>query len=211
MGHQTGREARPEDRREARRLQLLDDAVEAIRELGPGVTMEQLARRGGVTKPILYRHFRDRDGLITAIAERFAGELMGEIQSALVASTDGRKVLDTTVDAYLAFIEREPALYRFLLHQAANSGVGLPQISPLVDNIARQVAVVIGEQLRMAGLDSGAAVPWSYGIVGLVHQAGDWWIDDRTMTRERLVQYLTDLLWSGLEAAAGAVPRPPTT
>ena len=58
-------------------------------------------------------------------------------------------------------------------------------MSPLVDSIARQVAVVIGEQLRAGGLDSGAAVPWAYGIVGLVHQAGDWWLDDRTMTRER--------------------------
>src|SRR5690606_36648973 len=60
----TVRDTRRDDRRAARRAQLLEDAVEAIRERGPGATMEQLARRGGVTKPILYRHFRDRYGLI---------------------------------------------------------------------------------------------------------------------------------------------------
>jgi hypothetical protein len=70
---------------------------------------------------------------------------------------------------------------------------------------------VIGDQLRDAGLDSGAAVPWSYGIVGLVHQAGDWWLDDQTMSREQLVRYLTNLLWNGLESSANAVVRPPTT
>ena len=198
------REQHRDDRREARRSQLLDDAIEAIREIGPGVTMEQLARRGGVTKPILYRHFRDRDGLIGAIAERFSAELLGSVQSALQTALGPRELLDLTVDAYLAFIEREPALYRFLLQQTS-PGLGLTQISPLVGNIARQVAVVIGERLGEAGLDTGAAVPWAYGIVGLVHQAGDWWLDDRTMTRERLVGYLTNLLWGGLESSASPV------
>ena len=198
------REQHRDDRREARRTQLLDDAIEAIREIGPGATMEQLARRGGVTKPILYRHFRDRDGLIGAIAERFSAELLGSVETALQTALGPRELLDLTVDAYLAFIEREPALYRFLLQQTS-AGTGLAQISPLVGSIARQVAVVIGEQLGVAGLDTGAAVPWAYGIVGLVHQAGDWWLDDRTMTRERLVGYLTNLLWGGLESAASPV------
>jgi AcrR family transcriptional regulator len=191
-------------RREARRAQLLADAIEAIREIGPGVTMEQLARRGGVTKPILYRHFRDRDGLVSAIAERFSVQLLESVQSALAAETEPRALLDGTVDAYLAFIEQEPALYRFLLQQAANPTTGLIQINPLVDTIARQVAIVVGEQLRSRGLDSGGAVPWAYGIVGMVHQAGDWWLDDRTMPRARLTGYLTDLLWGGLSASASA-------
>ena len=203
---------RRDDERAQRRQQLLDDAVEAIRELGPGATMEQLARRGGVTKPILYRHFRDRDGLITAIADRFSAELLDEIQSALHVSQEPRELLDQTIDAYLRFIEREPSLYRFLIQQVGSSGsAGSLQISPLIDAIAREVAVVIGEQLRSVGLDSGGAVPWAYGIVGLVHQAGDWWLDDRTMPRARLTGYLATLLWEGLSAPATAAGRPPAT
>ena len=196
-----------EDRRAARRSQLLADAVEAIRETGPGATMEQLARRGGVTKPILYRHFRDREGLISAIADRFSTELLGEIERALHASAAPRELLETTVDAYLALIEREPSLYRFLLQQVGSRGDGLAKLSPLIDTIARRVAVVVGEHLRAVGQDSGPAVPWAYGIVGLVHQAGDWWLDDRTLPRERLTAYLVALLWDGLEAAA----NPPQT
>jgi AcrR family transcriptional regulator len=193
-----------DQRREARRAQLLEDAIEAIREVGPGVTMEQLARRGGVTKPILYRHFRDRDGLVSAIADQFSAQLLASVQSALSSSAEPRALLEGTVDAYLAFIERDPALYRFLLQQVANPTTGLVQINPLVDTISRQVAVVIGEQLRGLGLDSGGAVPWAYGIVGMVYQAGDWWLDDRTMPRERLTGYLTTLLWGGLSASASA-------
>jgi hypothetical protein len=57
---------------------------------------------------------------------------------------------------------------------------------------------VLGEQLRALGIDSGPAEPWAFGIVGMVHLAGDWWLERRTMTRARLVDDLTTLLWNGL-------------
>ena len=211
MGRSDPIDLRRDDRRAARRAQLLEDAVEAIREVGPGVTMEQLARRGGVTKPILYRHFRDRDGLITCIAEQFSVELLREIEGALQTTTDPEKLLSTTIDAYLAFIEKDPSVYRFLLQHATSRIGGLTQMSPLVDTIARRVAVVVGDQLRSAGLDSGPAVPWGYGIVGMVHHAGDWWLEDRTMSREHLTSYLSTLLWQGLERASGSVPNASTS
>lgn len=204
MTRPEGRGHRRDEERATRRAQLLDDAIEAIRELGAGATMEQLARRGGVTKPILYRHFGDREGLIKTIAQRFSTELFVEIQAALHTTTDPKEILERTIDAYVGFIEREPSLYRFLLQQVANPATGLISMSPLIDSISREVAVVIGEQLRDGGLDSGGAVPWAYGIVGLVHQAGDWWLEDRTMTRAQLVRYLTALLWGGLSAPAAA-------
>ena len=66
--------------------------------------------------------------------------------------------------------------------------------------VGQQVAVVVGEQLRAAGQDSGGAEPIAHGIVGMVHNAGDWWLDHRAMPRARLVEYLADLLWSGTAA-----------
>jgi AcrR family transcriptional regulator len=193
-----------DDRRAERRTQLLDAAVTAIRELGPGVTMEQLAKAGSVTKPILYRHFGDRDGLIGAIAERFSTDLLTSVTTPLTADVDARDLLRSTVDSYVSFIERDPNLYRFMVQHPPERIDGVPAMSGLVDLIARQVAQVAGARLRAAGRDSGAAVPWAYGIVGLVHQAGDWWVDDQTMSRDTLVSYLVSLLWDGLGAAQGA-------
>jgi AcrR family transcriptional regulator len=190
-----------DDRRAERRTQLLEAAVGAIRQIGPGVTMEQLAKAGGVTKPILYRHFGDRDGLISAIAEQFSTDLLTSVTTPLAADATARELLRSTVDSYVSFIERDPNLYRFMVRHPPERGEGLTQINSLVDLIARQVAVVAGERLRQAGRDSGAAVPWAYGIVGLVHQAGDWWVDDQTMSRETLVNYLVALLWEGLDGA----------
>jgi AcrR family transcriptional regulator len=180
-------------KREARRAELLAAAIGAIRDLGPNATMEQLAAAGGITKPILYRHFDDRDGLIAAVSEVFAAELLDQIVSSLAADAGPRDLLVSTVDSYVAFIEREPNLYRFLVSRA-----GAGRIGGLIEQVSKQVASVIGEQLRSFGLDSGPAVPWAYGIVGMVHEAGDWWLEDETMPRARLVEYLTSLLWNGL-------------
>ena len=173
--------------------------------------MEQLARKGGVTKPILYRHFGDRDGLVDAIGERFAGRLITRLGATLDAD-DPQELLRRTIDGYLAFLEEDPELYSFLVRQAPASlntddGRAPGASSSLVDVISRQVAVVIGDRLRADRLDAGGAEPMAFGIVGMVHQAGDWWLRTRTMSRSALVDYLTELLWSGF-SGLGPGPSP---
>jgi AcrR family transcriptional regulator len=186
--------------REERREHLLAAAVDAIRTIGPGASMEQLAAQGGVTKPILYRHFGDREGLGRAIGDHYAIVLMARLAEPL-GSDAPRDLLWRTVDTYLQFLEDEPHLYAFL-----TSGGGVRPdaegTGAIVNAVARQVTVRIGDQLRAAGLDAGGAEPFAHGIVGMVHQAGDWWVRNRTMSRHALATYLTTLLWSGFEGIA---------
>ena len=163
--------------------------------------MEQLANAGGVTKPILYRHFGDRDGLIRAIAERFSTDLVITVTTPLATDVSGRELLRSTVDSYVGFIDRDPNLYRFMVQHPPERREAMAPMGSLVDLIAKQVALVAEDRLRQAGRDTAAAVPWAYGIVGLVHQAGDWWVDDQAMSRETLVSYLVTLLWDGLGGA----------
>ena len=181
-------------------------AIGQIRVLGPGATMEQLAKAGGVTKPILYRHFGDRDGLIGAIAERFSADLMASLAVPLQAAS-AQEALHGTIDAYVQLLERDPYVYGFLMHQTTPGMDSRSTFTSLIDVLATQVAVLMGERLGAAGRDTGAAVPWAYGIVGMVHQAGNWWIGERTMSRTRLVADLTELLWHGLAGANLEIDR----
>jgi AcrR family transcriptional regulator len=188
-------------RRQKRRLELLDAAVVAIRREGPAVSMEVIAAEAGVTKPIIYKHFGDRSGLADAIGERFGTELVGALQQALSRTDlEPEELLRSTVDTYLEFVEREPQLYRFMISTVGPGDGGIGQAG-LVLAVGQRVAVVLGEQLRSAGRDSGPAEAWAFGIVGMVHLAGDWWLDRRTLTRERLADYLSSLLWHGLDGA----------
>ena len=181
--------------REERRKQLLDAAVEAIRDVGAGASMEQIAAKGGVTKPILYRHFGDRDGLIKAIGERYGDRLVGRIGATLDAAAPD-ELLWQTIDGYLAFLEEDLELYTFLMHQTGRADAA-QSMGSLIEIIGRQVATVVGDQLRANGLDAGGAEPIAFGIVGMVHHAGDWWIRNQTMSRQALTTYLAGLLWNG--------------
>ena len=189
-----------EVRRAQRREDLLAAAVEVIRASGPTASMEAIAAAGGVTKPILYRHFGDRAGLVHAVAQRFADELLRELRVALAADADARTVLADTIDAFLRFVEREPEVYRFVVQQVPAHGDGALEVRGFVQQVAREVSIELGEYLRGVGFDSGAAEPWAYALVGMVHLAGDWWLDRQTMPRGRLVEYLLALSWDGLSA-----------
>ena len=184
-------------RREARRTELLDAALEVIRREGPGVSMERIAGEAGITKPILYRHFGNREGIVEALAGQFEAELSEALQAAISRDANPRELLVAGIDAYLALVERDPNVYQVLVGYVGPERAGAQQ--ELMSRIARQVAVVVGEQLRALGLDSGAAEPWAYGLVGMVHAAGDWWVRNPTMPRARLVEYLAALVWDGMD------------
>ena len=185
--------------RDERRRQLLDAAVEAIRTFGPQVSMEQLAAQGGVTKPILYRHFGDREGLGRAIGEHYAAVLMARLAGPLAKSSP-REVLWGTIDAYLEFLEDEPQLYAFLTSAPLRPDVG--DAGAVVEAVARAVAGRIADEFRALGVDDGGAEPYAFGVLGMVHQAGDWWVRHRTMSRQALATSLTTLLWGGFEGIA---------
>lgn len=189
---------RPVDRahdRARRRERYLDAAIAVISDEGPGASMEAIAQAAGVSKPILYRHFGDREGLVEALAERFVGELAERLGAILDSGGDPIELLRRSIDAYVDTIEDDPSLYRFLTSRIPPRGAAL---SSLVDRLAAVIARTLAEGFRVGGLDTAPARPWSYGIVGMVHLAGDDWVARPSMPRAELVDDLTRLLWGGI-------------
>ena len=192
-------------RRDARREEFLAAAITVIRREGAGASMEAIARQAGVTKPILYRVFGDREGLLLAVGDNFAAELVRELDLVLVAEGDSRTTLSRGITAFLDLVERDRHIYHFLTARLSTEHHG--PTGGFVEQIARSISVVMGERMRAEGVDSGAAEPWSYGLVGMVHMAADWWMERRTIPKERLVEYLVALLWEGL-GSTGEGGRP---
>ncbi len=195
---------RARDRAE-RRESYLDAAVAVITDEGPNASMEAIAHAAGVSKPSLYRHFGDREGLIEALAQRFVGGLADRLEVILGGGGDPVELLRASIGAYIDTIEDDPSMYRFLTSRLPPRGAAL---STLVDRIASVIARTMAEGLRAAGLDTAPARPWSYGVVGMVHLAGDDWVARPVMPRAELVDDLTNLLWDGIGGAFRGITEP---
>ena len=88
--------------------------------------------------------------------------------------------------------------------------LGQDPVADYMNVLGARISRILGDVLREVGLDSGAAEPWGYGMVGMVHSAGDWWLERQSMSRSALAEYLTSLIWGGLAGAyaAAGVPAP---
>jgi AcrR family transcriptional regulator len=184
----------------ARREQLLDAADRVVRREGSAATMNLIASEAGITKPILYRHFGDKGGLYRALAARHTEELLGRLREALQTRGGLRARTRATVDGYLASIEEQPQIYRFLLERAAVEEPGVRgDVARFVrrfgDELAAGIAAEPELQPALAGSDADLrARVWAHGIAGMVQAAGDWWLEHPTVPRAAVVDHLTALL-----------------
>lgn len=160
--------------------------------------MDDVAAEAGITKPVLYRHFGDKDGLYEALAQRYVDELARRLERS-AAAEDPRSRLAATIAAYLTYVERQPERYRFLLltgERARTAHV----LADFRRRDAARCAFAAAENLRRAGLDPEVSELWAHHVAATVRSAGIWWLETRALPKARVVEYLTGLLWEGVAA-----------
>jgi AcrR family transcriptional regulator len=182
--------------------------VDAVAKHGAGVGMEEIAAEAGTSKTVVYRHFTDRTELYVAVCSRVASQLLPKLRDAIESSDKPREMVAAAIDTYLGFLEADPELYRFVVHQQAlDRPADSDPISSLSDLVGEQAAAIVGLALERSGHDRRAAGPWGHGVVGMVRSAADWWLRaGRPMLRSELAAHLTDLAWAGLSGVV-APPR----
>ena len=204
------RDSRWDEHRAQRRRDLVDATLAAVAKHGARVGMDEIAAEAGTSKTVVYRYFADRTELYLAVCNRVAAQLLPKLRAAIESTDRPRDMVAAAIETYLAFLEADPELYRFVVHphaldRAPSSPPHRDPIGGLSDLVAEQAAAGISVALYQAGRDTAAATPWGHGLVGLVRSAADWWLRaDRPMLRSELAAHLTDLAWAGL---AGVAPQ----
>lgn len=210
-----GRRQRWAGHRQARRAEFVAAAVEAVRAHGAETGLDEIAAQAGVSKPVLYRHFTDRSDLFAAVLDAIADDVLlpriaAEL-AALPAAPDGAladsEVIGRVVRAFVSVVDDEPQLYRFALAHASSGRDG-DFVAATERRVAQLLSALLGDRLRGLGADSGGAEVWAFGIVGMVQLATQRWFDQRTMSAEALVDYLTALVTGGLSGVL-TVPAAP--
>jgi AcrR family transcriptional regulator len=216
-GSQAGdaRKHRWASHRDERRRQFIDAALRVLDADGPELLMDAVAAEAGVSKPVLYRYFNDKAALVEALAGRGSELLLARLLPAINSNGPVLARISGAVGAYFAVIDEHPNLYwliarRDFVEPGACRSAGHPD----KESIANALTAVIGDYLRLFGLDSGAAEPWAHGVIGLVQSTGEWWLRRRSMSRAHVVAYVTQLIWAALiailhEAGAEVDPDKP--
>jgi AcrR family transcriptional regulator len=190
----------------ARRAQLIEIGREIFAKRGYEATsVEEIAGRAKVSKPIVYEHFGGKEGLYAVVVDREVEHIVSRIVGAM-ATGSPRERLEQAALAFLTYVEERPDGFTVLLRDAPPSKrVG--EMPALMYDLADRVGDIFSEQFRRAGYDAKAAPIYAHALVGMVAFVGQWWTESRKRpSAETVAGHLAALAWMGLRH----LPKRPT-
>jgi AcrR family transcriptional regulator len=181
-----------------RRAQLLDVGRSVFATHGyEGASIEEIAKRARITKPVVYEHFGGKEGLYAVIVDREVRKLVDLISAALEGDHP-RVLLEQAALALLSYIEEEPEGFQILIRDspfASSSGT----LASVIGDIADQVEHILAEEFTKRGFDTKFSPIYSRALVGMVALVGQWWMDAGKPEREVVAAHLVNLAWNGLK------------
>ncbi|MQA87412.1 MAG: TetR family transcriptional regulator [Streptosporangiales bacterium] len=182
-----------------RREQLLDIGRGLFAERGyDGTSIEEVAARADVSKPVVYEHFGGKEGLYAVVVDREMEKLLEMVTGAL-SGGHARELLEQAALAFLDYIEDYSDGFRILVRDspvAASTGT----FASLISDIASQVEHILAKEFKSRGYDPKLASMYSQMLVGMVALTGQWWLDVRKPKRHEVAAHLVNLAWNGLSA-----------
>ena len=180
-----------------RREQLIAIGRQLFAERGfDGTSVEEVATRAKVSKPVVYEHFGGKEGLYAVVVDREVRALLDRVAAALTAGHP-HELLEQAALALLDYIEQEPHGFRVLVRES-------PVLSPagnfssVMNDVAHQVEHILADEFRRRGYDPKFAELYSQALVGMVALVGQWWREARKPKKEMVAAHLVNLAWNGL-------------
>lgn len=180
-----------------RREQLLNIGRRLFAERGfEGTSIEEIAAKAGVSKPVVYEHFGGKEGLYAVVVDREVDRFLS-MATELLHGEDTMEKFEAAAVALLRYIEDNSDGFRILVrdsHPASGSGT----FASLISDIAGQVEYILADFLASRGHDPKLAPLYAQMLVGMVAFTGQWWLDARKPKLEEVAANLIDLAWNGL-------------
>ena len=181
----------------ARQLLEVAEAVFAQRGIA-AASMDEIAARAGVTKPILYDHFGSKDGLLAAVIERAGAELGEAVEGAVADADDAPDALLKGLRAYFTFMDDHRDAWLALLHETATNSAGALALEQIRRERAAFVAALITTEVP--GIDPERAMTYSQAVIGACERLATAPEGDEHLSPDALASYLMDVIWLGFAA-----------
>lgn len=187
--------------KEQRRAQVIAAAREAFLASGyHAASMEEIAERAGVSKPVLYQHFPGKLDLYLAILEEGIEALLAATQQAVRSTPDNTIRVQATIRTYFTFFDDPQGAIRLVL---GTDLMNEPRVRKRIDAtklaLARVIANVIAED---TGLDTEQSLLLGSGLLGLAEGAAVRWLAHKgeRMPLDEAADLTAQLAWRGLSS-----------
>lgn len=187
--------------RDARRAQVLEVAQELFAVEGfHHVSMDDIAERTQVSKPVLYRHFPSKLDLYLAVVDHRGEALVAAVDEALAVvdrgEQSGRAVVRGIVQAYVEFVEHAGDSFSLLFESDVTRDTG---VRSRVEQASAEAARAICRALHeLAGLRAPQAELLSTALVGMARTAATARYRTGSVGVEETVELVTQLAWRGV-------------
>ena len=189
-----------------RREQLLEVGRKLFADKGfEGTSVEEIAAKAGVSKPVVYEHFGGKEGLYAVVVDREIRTLLDGINVALRVETTSRGLLEAAALALLDYIEGSTDGFRILVRDSP-AGQSTGSFASLISDVASQVEHMLAAEFKSRRLDPKTAPLYAQMLVGMVALTGQWWLDSRKFKKADVAAHLVNLAWNGLSGLE-AKPR----
>ena len=197
----------------ARREVIELAAMEVFAERGyHGAAMDDIARRSGVTTPVVYDHFASKLALHRRLLERTREELLAMWRENLGGGGTLEQQIAHAFDAWSRYVEAHPYAPRMFFRETT----GIPEVRAVHGEIAADANNALAEIL--GGLPGSthlqAQAPLAFAMAAEVIRGGltelaIWWSDHPEVSREQIVATAMNTVWIGFErVSAGETWRP---
>lgn len=190
--------------RAVREQQVLAIAEALFAERGyRGTSMDELAARAGISKPVVYDLVGSKESLYLRCVERAGRALAEVVATAALTRTDPEERMRAGAVAFLRFVAEEHGGWDLLLTAGPEPGAEpilavRAQQSALLTTLTRETVENVGVEL-----DAWRIEALAHALNGAFEGLAYWWRRNRDVPPEELVDWITTLVYPGIRALAG--------
>ncbi len=161
--------------------------------------MDALARAAGVTRPVVYEHFGDREGLIVALIEEHGARLQARVSAAIAGNQTFEEELRAAVRAYLAGVREQGAALRGLLRSGGPSPAVEEVRAAIWDRGTKRWAARYRQEVDLVPADAEALASF--------HLHGLWSLSDRWLAGKLSARRVEELHLAVVDGSLREVAR----
>ncbi|MEM7437860.1 MAG: TetR/AcrR family transcriptional regulator [Myxococcota bacterium] len=186
---------------EERKEQILDVGLQVFAQYGYEATnLDEVAAAAGITKPVIYDYFKNKQAFFDAIMDREMKEVYGRIMRAVDPARD-RPVVEQAVAAFFEYLQDRPNGFRAMTSHSPISWSGDDRRSEHRRRLYRARIKDIAAILDHFDDPSDPTLV-TFHIVGSLTFVGENWLaSGRKMPLEEAVQQLSQLIRFGFPGA----------